>query len=72
MHEAEKLLLNTKASHGGDAANVYFGYYLPYVCKCVEGDDDPNSKWYEYGHIGATAAQRAEAFLRTLNLWTDE
>lgn len=58
MHEAEKKLSATqlKKYHGVLVADVI--------------------GWDAYGNehiaIHATAAQRAEAFLRTLNLWKDE
>jgi len=43
-------------------------YYarLSEVCNTQIDDDNRNAP------MSATAAQRAEAFLRTLNLWTDE
>ncbi len=55
MHEAEKLL--DEAQMGAYAGLVYYS---------VARDN----KERRYG-IHATAAQRAEAFLRALNLWTD-
>lgn len=51
MHEAEKVLLNSKKS----GIWTTYLYWLEVVC------DVPMHH--------ATAAQRAEAFLRTLNLW---
>jgi hypothetical protein len=59
MHEAEKVLHGTEEQ-----------YY---------NDPTVNRRWKEYQYFlmqsygaSATAAHRAEAFLRTLNLWTDE
>lgn len=55
MHEAEKILMTDP-----NLMNKYQNYELP---KFV---GNANSNWL----CRATAAQRAEAFLRTLNLWT--
>lgn len=71
MAEAEKSLKGKKISNGGKADEVYFGYWLPHVCCCVEDEYNTDSKYYELNHVRATATQRAEAFLRTLNLWTE-
>lgn len=61
IHEAEKVL-------GGNNLELFVGE----VCRVLDrasadgkGGDD------EFNRIHATAAQRAEAFLRTLNLWDD-
>lgn len=59
MHEAEKVLNEVKA--------VQFCNWLHTVVR----DRSPVLEVTEYLKIHATAAQRAEAFLRTLNLWDD-
>lgn len=58
MHEAEKVLSRGKNYNqfGG------FGFYLKTLGQIC----------YEASCVYATAAQRAEAFLKTLNLWEDE
>lgn len=56
MHEAEKVLTQTQRQDFVDAiARTYA--------------TDKYSVWFHLAH--ATAAQRAEAFLKTLNLWED-
>ena len=55
MHEAEKLLTSEQVTK-----------YIEYLDFFVEGQ----GKWLDAGHF-ATARQRAEAFLRTLNKWKD-
>lgn len=63
MHEAEKMIVKSLWDDHTD--------YLEQVCWCCHG-------WEAMGTddrrkiITATAAQRAEAFLRTLNLWKDD
>jgi hypothetical protein len=56
MHEAEKLL----------TAEQYADDYL-YHLGCIFNDND---LYIIAKAVHATASQRAEAFLRTLNLWT--
>jgi len=56
MHEAEKVLWNTHQQMG---ISVYY-HTLNMACA-----NNPALA------VSATAAQRAEAFLRTLNLWTE-
>ena len=56
MHEAEKVL-----THPADQRA--YGIELLNVVEANEQDAN------RFNHIHATAAQRAEAFLRTLNLW---
>lgn len=55
MHEAEKVLMTEP-----NLMNKYQNYELSKFVSSV------NSNWL----CRATSAQRAEAFLRTLNLWT--
>ena len=60
MHEAEKVL-------------KYFPDYLFHLREIVGPFPDAMSEWSDYlwqDVVHATAAQRAEAFLRTLNLYT--
>jgi hypothetical protein len=60
MHEAEKVLKNDEQLER---------YWVLLVPICDPKDDcGANSRWI-CAH--ATAAQRAEAFLRTLNLWKE-
>lgn len=58
MHEAEKEFWNEDK---GDSSSLV-GNYLAHLTKMKNG-----VPWLVFH---ATAAQRAEAFLRTLNLWT--
>ncbi len=61
MHEAEKVLTTDKQHET---------YWVLLVHICDPGDEsDYNSRWI-CAH--ATAAQRAEAFLKTLGLWVEE
>jgi len=58
MHEAEKVLSENPTFMRQHAFNNY-AYRLIEMCK------------HQCNAIHATAAQRAEAFLRTLNLWKE-
>jgi hypothetical protein len=62
MHEAEKVLYRL----GWDKADEYLKtlYKIsqdPHICQLSHSID----------YVSSTAAKRAEAFLRTLNLWVD-
>ena len=57
MHEAEKILT------GDD--------YYKYSCHIYEAACKTQKKTGQWRFIGATAAQRAEAFLRTIGMWED-
>lgn len=59
MHEAEKGLLKTKVKS-----------YLRNLRACT--GMDYFEEVTEFRYVTATAAQRAEAFLKTLNLWNEE
>jgi hypothetical protein len=58
MHEAEKVLPHKSLTQ--DYFNVGYGRYQSILCEM------------SLTPFFATAAQRAEAFLRTLNLWKEE
>jgi hypothetical protein len=62
MHEAEKVLT---PKHQPDKGESQWGEYLGWLGFCGE-----NKIREVYECVTATAAQRAQAFLRTLNLWT--
>lgn len=68
MHEAEKVL--TSSQEMG-----WSGYWetLAEVTECggVSGREGGDPSWFYSAMAHATAAQRAEAFLKTLNLWTE-
>lgn len=64
IHEAEKLIL--AENHVG-----YCRAVLELVCPETKGVIVGLHAGYGISILHATAAQRAEAFLRTLNLWTD-
>jgi hypothetical protein len=57
MHEAEKSLVRNDSEY----SVIRWGLYVRYI-SIMTDEDYP---------IDATASQRAEAFLRTLNLWTE-
>lgn len=61
MHEAEKVILDMEIG-------------ARYRLELSKNSDGPTSMFMtvEAAMCHATAAQRAEAFLRTLNLWTDD
>ena len=59
MHEAEKFLQGEPGYHSERWAKYERELYK--ICKNING----------FGPYHATSAQRAEAFLRTLNLWTE-
>ena len=60
MHEAEKLLTKKQRPfYAGELIDAT-------VAECME----QHAEVFVVAH--ATAAQRAEAFLKTLNLWTDK
>ncbi len=64
MHEAERVL-------EADGKERDFMFFLREI---VGGFAESQSYWCDYDWFRvahATAAQRAEAFLRTLNLWTE-
>lgn len=63
MHEAEKVLTDTQAN---DQWSKYC-VELNRICCRIPCGNNPLCGYT----IHATAAQRAEAFLRTLNKWTD-
>lgn len=56
MHEAEKVLTNQQKEK-----------YLDILSDFTEGRRDTSYVWHDT--VFATATQRAEAYLRTLNLW---
>lgn len=56
MHEAEDMLTHEQRTE-----------YLEWLGMC--SGDDANKVW---AYVHATAAQRSEAILKTLNLWEDE
>jgi hypothetical protein len=66
MHEAEKRLIGDEIHHGHQQA--IFCNHLFRVLNPTMGGAGVG----EFDKIHATAAQRAESFLRTLNLWTNE
>jgi len=63
MHEAEKVL-------SAGQINTYLGHLYKYA-KVATADSNPWEIIVARVAVHATAAQRAEAFLRTLNLWDD-
>lgn len=65
MHEAEKVL--TGPTDDEESQRYKYSANLVFVC----GDhQEPVDVWY-WEHITATAAQRAEAFLRTIGKWQE-
>lgn len=65
MHEAEKVLTN--------AQHETFCAVILHLTAATEQTPYPPLDWNTVRcMMRATAAQRAEAFLRTLNLWRDE
>lgn len=58
MHEAEKVLTGREI--------------IDYVDELYKASAWPNGTDHCFDHVCATAAQRCEAFLRTLDLWKDE
>lgn len=59
MHEAEKVLVTTD----------YQNRYQAHIAEICYGDEFRKNNQVVFNQLTATAAQRAEAFLRTLNLW---
>jgi len=70
IHEAEKVLLPD------DAMYSQRNFYASLLGSITLNDNgrgwQPLTNEDCFPILSATAAQRAEAFLRTLNLWTDE
>lgn len=69
MHQAETILTPLQQAH----YMTYLGYGEEFVygsgessASMIQGDQDGYWRFFT-----ATAAQRAEAFLKTLNLWTN-
>jgi hypothetical protein len=58
MHEAEKVIRNKPNKRNGQV----YSYVYESILSTLTGGDP----------IYATAAQRAEAFLKTLNLWAEQ
>lgn len=70
MHEAEELLLPDDAAY---SQRNFYASELGRICLNDNGRGwKPLSNDDCFPILHATAAQRAEAFLRTLNLWKDE
>jgi len=63
MHEAEKFYVFNKDLDGKAGPNSYT--YWSALLEVIRRSGDGNN------HTSATAAQRAEAFLRTLGKWKD-
>lgn len=63
MHEAEKVLTEDQ---GGEFEEI-----LERICQ-DQLELDGTNHWLRFRVAHATAAQRAEAFLKTLNLWEDQ
>ncbi len=61
MHEAEKLLVGLTKFHGITFDTQAYDTYVVTLRKVSK-----------HAAVSATAAQRAEAFLKTLNLWVDD
>jgi hypothetical protein len=64
MHEAEKMLW------GMDWSNRYA--FNDNLANTLKGRTVNRNEWDAETLLDATAAQRAEAFLQTLNLWPDD
>lgn len=64
MHEAEKLL--------DDKSEDIKSLYLDWLRLGMDPDDFLNPFKWDWFRVRATAAQRAEAFLRTIGQWKDE
>jgi hypothetical protein len=70
MHEAEELLLPDDAAY---SQRNFYASELGRICLNDNGRGwKPLSNDDCFPILHATAAQRAEAFLKTLNLWNDE
>ena len=69
MHEAEKTLEGIKPVYKGGWM-TQFDDYEGALLEIVQ--EQGNRQRREAGCTSATAAQRAEAFLKTLGLWTEE
>lgn len=68
MHEAEKVLLTKSVINR--RSTPFHAYFETLHTLCRMPDDTFDKPMQpEHWAICATAAQRAEAFLRTLNLW---
>lgn len=65
MHEAEQMLWPLT-----DSLNDNWSVYLGWI-ESLSGHGGCSENQQAFRMIQATAEQRAEAFLRTLNLWTD-
>lgn len=68
MHEAEKVLTEDKVNRSSEDQRCRYIRHLGKIVGCWRSGQEHNSL-FQQAH--ATATQRAEAFLRTLNLWDD-
>jgi len=66
MHEAEKVL--DGPTDDEESQRAKYAEHLTFICA---GNTEPVDVWY-WDHIHATAAQRAEAFLRTIGKWQEQ
>jgi hypothetical protein len=62
MHEAEKVLTGTLRQN----------LYQSEIAEICWADESRSNNQVVFNQLTATATQRAEAFLRALNLWSDE
>lgn len=70
MHEAEKILREDVYIHDDMYGFSQQDYFIFALTSIVDKKDAKGFRAFFY-EIHATAAQRAEAFLRTLNLWEE-
>lgn len=61
IHEAEKVLTTTEQQNS----------YYANIAEITWGCEETSDRQVVFNQLTATAAQRAEAFLKTLNLWTE-
>ena len=61
MHEAEKKLLTVNQQNR----------YQTEIAEICWSDEERGNNQVVFNQLTASATQRAEAFLRTLNLWTE-
>lgn len=76
MHEAEKMLVGWLGNSTVRFSLDGYRSYVAMLFRVVNGlPDDAYYHWSDLGAeesiVSASAAQRAEAFLRTLSLWSD-
>jgi hypothetical protein len=74
MYEAENILFGQPGGTHG-AENMFYGQtydrYVKEIAKCLPPYDSDTARFADLAVMNSTAAQRAEAFLKTIGKWEE-